>query len=252
MLILLSPAKNLDFTPTDVVPTPYRMKDDAALLMQAVGKLTQAKIKSLMDLSDKLAALNWQRFQHLDPQSTDVKSAILAFNGDVYQGLAAKTLDAAGLARAQSMLRILSGLYGVLRPLDGIQPYRLEMGRRLKTKRGATLYDFWGSRIAHQLAADVAGHAHPVIVNCASSEYFGAVDQKNLGVPVITCHFRQEKDSVVKTIGLYAKKARGQMARYAIDHGLDAPEGLKGFDTDGYGFQPGLSSSTDWVFLRRL
>lgn len=252
MLILLSPAKNMDFSPSDVVPTSYRMADDAGVLMGMVRKLTRAKIKSLMDLSDKLSDLNWQRFQSLDLKSTDVKCAILAFNGDVYQGVAAKTLDAAGLARAQGMVRILSGLYGVLRPMDGIQPYRLEMGTRLKTKRGANLYEFWGNRIARQLAADVADHAHSVIVNCASSEYFGAVDQKALGVPVITCHFRQEKDGVVKTIGLYAKKARGQMARYAIDHGLDTPEGLKGFDTDGYGFQPGLSSSTDWVFLRRL
>ncbi len=252
MLIVLSPAKKMDFTPTDVAATTPRLAADTQNLAAVTRALTPAKIKSLMDLSDSLSALNYQRFQSFDWESTDAKAAILAFNGDVYQGLNAKTLDAAGLNTAQNRVRILSGFYGVLRPLDGVLPHRLEMGTRLKTTRGATLYDFWGDRIARQLAADVADHPHRMIVNCASREYFAAVDQTTLNVPVITCHFKQEKAGVVKTIGIYAKKARGQMARYAIDHGLEGPDGLKTFDTDGYGFVPALSSPSDWVFVRRL
>ena len=151
---------------------------------------------------------------------------------------------------AQDHLRILSGLYGVLRPFDALQPYRLEMGTRLKTKRGANLYDYWGETISKTLNAAAEGQADPTLVNLASQEYFGAVDAKALKLPVVTCHFKEEKQGELRVLGFFAKKARGRMARYAIDNRIDRAEGLKGFDLDGYGFKPDLSTSTDWVFAR--
>jgi cytoplasmic iron level regulating protein YaaA (DUF328/UPF0246 family) len=176
--------------------------------------------------------------------------AALAFAGDVYDGLAARTLDVAALAWAQDRLRILSGLYGLLRPLDRIQPYRLEMGVRLAVDGGATLYDFWGDRLAKGLRAAAQGHADPTVVNLASQEYFGAVDAKALKLPLVTCHFKEESEAGVRIISFYAKVARGMMARYAIDHRIDQAEALKGFDRAGYAYVKSLSTDTDWTFVR--
>ena len=206
-----------------------------------------------MGISDKLALLNHERFRAFDPDSEDGVQAAMAFDGDVYHGLQARTLDKAGLAFAQSHLRILSGLYGLLRPLDLIQPYRLEMGVRLKTRRGASLYDFWGPRIAQALNEASEGTGEPVLINLASQEYFGAVDRKALNLPVVSCHFRERKgEEPPKLISFYAKKARGMMARFAIDHRLDRAEGLKDFTVAGYGFDAAASTTEDWVFVRSL
>jgi uncharacterized protein len=254
MLILLSPAKNLDFTPVapELALTHPRMSDDIAALAKVTVKLTRPKIAKLMHLSDKLADLNWHRFQELMPtlESDATLQAVLAFNGDVYQGLSARTLSAEDLDWAQDHLRVLSGLYGLLRPLDAIAPYRLEMGTRLKTKRGNSLYEFWGSRISKAINSDLDSATEPVVINLASTEYFGAVDKKALKARVITCHFKEIKDGEARILSFYAKKARGMMARYAIEGRIDRPEGLQDFSVEGYRFDPAVSKANDWVFTR--
>ena len=251
MLMVLSPAKNLSFEGAPQAPlTTPELKADIAELDFTTRKLRKADLKRLMDISDALADLNRARFQAFDPACEDGVQAAFAFNGDVYQGLKARTLDKASLAWAQDHLRILSGLYGVLRPLDAIQPYRLEMGVRLKTKRGADLYKFWKMPVAAQLNAQAKTLSDPTLVNLASQEYFGAVDVAALAAPVVNCHFKEEKDGDLRVLSFYAKRARGLMARYAIDRRIEQPEGLKAFDTDGYRFQPGLSGNSDWVFAR--
>ncbi|MFC0632466.1 peroxide stress protein YaaA [Brevundimonas balnearis] len=252
MLIVLSPAKRLDFSEPalSVAPTRPRMADDIASLAKTAKRQTKADLRRLMGISDDLARLNRERFQAFDPASDEGLPAALAFAGDVYQGLEARTLDAEALAFAQDRVRILSGLYGVLRPLDLIQPYRLEMGTRLKTRRGASLYDFWGDRISKLLNADAEGHADPTLVNLASQEYFGAVDAKALKLPVVTPQFREAKDGESRIISFFAKKARGTMARFAIDARVERAEDLKRFDRDGYRFDPDASTESDWIFIR--
>lgn len=253
MLIVLSPAKRLDFTETDpaLPATAPRFGDDIATLAKTAKRQTQADLRQLMSISADLAKLNQARFKAFDPTDTDAGvQAVLAFAGDVYQGLDARNLDAAALDWAQDRLRILSGLYGLLRPLDRIQPYRLEMGVRLKTRRGASLYDFWDDRISKQLNADAVGHAHPVLINLASQEYFGAVDARALKLTVVTPHFREEKDGESRIISFFAKKARGLMARWAIDRRIENPEDLKGFEAEGYRFNPDRSDARDWIFTR--
>jgi uncharacterized protein len=239
MLILLSPAKNLDYSPapSDVARTTPRLTDDIAALAKVTVKLKRPQIAKMMHLSEKLADLNWHRFQAFDPalDGEDTLQAVLAFNGDVYQGLAARDLSLDDLNWAQDHVRILSGLYGVLRPLDAIAPYRLEMGTRLKTKRGESLYDFWGPRLSKALNADLAGQDEPIVINLASTEYFSAVDKKALKARIITCHFKEVKDEQARILSFYAKKARGMMAR---------------FSAEGYQFDAALSSANDWVFTR--
>jgi cytoplasmic iron level regulating protein YaaA (DUF328/UPF0246 family) len=254
LLIVLSPAKRLDFTDADpaLPATTPRFAEDTSALSKSTRRLTRADLRRLMSISDKLADLNHDRFQAFDPEPADDLGvqAALAFAGDTYEGLAARELDAAALTWAQDRLRILSGLYGLLRPLDRIQPYRLEMGTRLKTRRGGSLYDFWGDRISRQLNHDAEGQADPVLVNLASQEYFGAVDAKALKIPVVTPHFREEKDGESRIISFFAKKARGGMARFAIDERIDRSEGLKAYDRDGYRFDKTASTATDWIFTR--
>lgn len=254
MLILLSPAKNMNFDPAPHAPKatkPLFLKD-ADELSLTTAKLTKPKIKSLMKISDKLAALNHERFQafRAGGKSNSLKQAALAFNGDVYLGFEAASLDAEELAFAQGQVRILSGLYGLLRPLDAIQPYRLEMGSRLKNPRGKNLYEFWGGKIAGELDKALAGHADPTVVNLASNEYFGAVDLKSLKAPVVTPVFREEKDGELRQLQFFAKRARGMMARWAAQNRVERAEDLKGFDVEGYAFRPDQSSSELWVFAR--
>ncbi len=252
--MVISPAKSLDFSPAPagVGATTPAMAEDIAELAKVARRLRKIDLKRLMSISDKLALLNYERFQAFEPQGEDGLQAALAFNGDVYDGLQARQLDKAGMAYAQDHLRILSGLYGLLRPLDVIQPYRLEMGVRLKTRRGPSLYAFWGDRIAKALNAAAEGQADPTLVNLASQEYFAAVDRKALTLPVVTCSFKERKGNELKIISFYAKKARGLMARYAIDHKIDRVEGLKDFKTAGYGFDPVLSTDQEWMFTRTL
>lgn len=252
MLILLSPAKRLDFSPVPGAPsaTEPRLLDETRRLATTTRRLSAAEIGRLMSLSDDLARLNRQRFQALDPDSGEGMPAALAFAGDVYQGLDARSLSAEDLAWAQDRVRILSGLYGVLRPLDRIQPYRLEMGTRLRTRRGATLYDFWGNRIARLLTEDAEGHADPTVVNLASQEYFGAVDARALKRPLVNVRFEEEKDGFRRVVSFHAKKARGMMARWAVLNRAERAEDLKGFDSAGYRFDPAASGERDWVFAR--
>ena len=253
MLIVLSPAKRLDFSePALTVPaTLPRFTDDLASLARTAKRQTKADLRRLMSISDDLARLNRERFQAFDPAATDVGiQAAFAFAGDVYQGLEARTLDETALAWSQDHLRILSGLYGLLRPLDRIQPYRLEMGVRLKTRRGSSLYDFWGDRISKQLNADAADQSDPTLVNLASQEYFGAVDARALKLPVVTPQFRETKDGESRIISFFAKKARGSMARFAIDERIGKAADLKAFARDGYAFDKAASTDTDWIFTR--
>ena len=252
MLIVLSPAKRLDFTEADpaLPASERRFREDTASLARTARGRTVAELRRLMSLSDDLARLNRARFQAFDAESTDGVQAAFAFAGDVYEGLKARDLDAAALDWAQNHIRILSGLYGLLRPLDRIQPYRLEMGTRLKTRRGNSLYDFWGDRISRCLNLDAEGHSDPTLVNLASQEYFGAVDARALKLPVVTPHFRESRDGESRIISFFAKKARGGMVRFAIDERIERAEDLKAFDRDGYRFDKAASTETDWIFIR--
>lgn len=252
MLVVLSPAKTLDFAPgpAGTPATRPELTRETAELAKAARRLTRADLRDLMGISEKLADLNWERFKAFDPACDGGVQAALAFAGDVYEGLDARSLGPDELQSAQSRVRILSGLYGLLRPLDCIQPYRLEMGVSLRTRRGATLYDFWGDRIAKALHAATADHDDPTIVNCASLEYFGAVDAKALKRPVVTAHFKEEKDGQARIVSFYAKKARGLMARFAVVQRIDRAEDLQAFDLDGYRFDKAGSTATDWTFVR--
>lgn len=252
MLIVISPAKSLDFTvgpPSAPLSLP-QLTDQTAELAKVTRKLRAADLKQMMSLSDNLAKLNRERFQAFDPASDEGLQAAFAFNGDVYSGLKARELDRKALSWAQDHLRILSGLYGVLRPMDAIQPYRLEMGVRLKTRRGQSLYDFWGPRVSEALNGAAQGHKDPTLVNCASGEYFGAVDRGALKLPVLSCRFLEEKDGEARIVSFYAKKARGLMARYVIDNRIERAADLRGFDVAGYCFSPELSSDAELTFRR--
>jgi cytoplasmic iron level regulating protein YaaA (DUF328/UPF0246 family) len=256
MLFLLSPAKSLNFdTPAGALPhtQPLFVRQSAELIALLRQKSPQ-EIASLMKLSDKLAGLNVARYQAWSPKFTakNAKQAVLAFDGDVYDGLDAKSLTTQDLAWAQDHLCILSGLYGVLRPLDYMQPYRLEMGTKLANARGKDLYQFWGSQIADYLNTRLAADMTPVLVNLASQEYFKSVDKKTLRARVVDCVFEDFKDGQYKIISFYAKRARGLMARFAATQRLSLPEQLQGFDLDGYAFAPAQSGADKLVFRSQL
>ncbi len=251
MLLVISPAKSLDFTPApaDLPLTERLFVKETADLAKVTRRLKRADLKRLMSISDALATLNVERFKAFDPESPDGVQAAFAFDGDVYAGLDARSLDRAGLDWAQDHLRILSGFYGLLRPLDAIQPYRLEMGVRLKTRRGSNLYDYWGPRLAKALNTAAEGHADPTLVDLASQEYFGAVDRRALKLPLVQVRFLEEKDGEARVLSFFAKKARGLIARWAIEHRIDRAEGLKDFAVDGYRFSA-HASEREWTFVR--
>lgn len=249
MLIVVSPAKKMDMDPAEgVTPTAPRFETEASELAEVARDLTQGDLKKLMGISDTLAKLNADRFR--DFGEMERKPAALAFAGDTYQGLEAKSLEASELDWAQDHLRILSGLYGVLRPLDEIEPYRLEMGSRLKTEQGKNLYEYWGDKIAKLLNVDGEAVNGDVLINCASQEYFGAVDRTALKLRVITPVFKEMKAGEPKIVSFYAKRARGAMARFIIQNRLTDAEAIKGFDLGGYQFAPALTQGDDWVFVR--
>ncbi|WP_210396212.1 peroxide stress protein YaaA [Motiliproteus sediminis] len=254
MLILISPAKTLDFDtpPTTDQATQPDFLDQAEALIKQLREYPPQQIATLMKLSDKLATLNAARFgQWQRPFTTDnAKQALLAFKGDVYTGLDAPSLDAAGLTFAQQHLRILSGLYGLLRPLDLMQPYRLEMGTRLANPAGKDLYAYWGEQITEALNQLLQQQQIDTLVNLASNEYFKSVQPKSLNARLVTPVFKDQKNGQYKIISFYAKKARGLMARYAIDHRITDAEALKGFDSEGYYYAPAQSDADTWVFLR--
>lgn len=254
MLAVLSPAKSLDFSPApDALPhTRPDLAEDTRQLATVTRTLGPGDLKRLMSISDALADLNHARFQVFgDPRPQETaKQAALAFSGDTYVGLDAGTLRQEDLIWAQDHLRILSGLYGLLRPLDLIEPYRLEMGTRLENPRGKDLYAFWKGRLNSALETILDGHAAPVVINLASTEYFKAVEAKTLRHTVITPVFHEERDDKSRVIGLMAKRARGMMARWMIERRLDDPAALKDFTAGGYSFRPERSDATTWVFAR--
>ncbi|HPE31854.1 MAG TPA: peroxide stress protein YaaA [Parvularculaceae bacterium] len=254
MLILLSPAKNLNFDPAPGAPAPTKpaLLKDASELAAVAKKLSKAQIKRLMSISDKLAELNHERFQALraDGKSNGAKQAALAFNGDVYLGLDAKTMSKDDFAFAQNHLRILSGLYGLLRPLDAIEPYRLEMGSKLKNPRGANLYEFWGDRIAQEINKAAKDQKDPTIVNLASNEYFSAVDLSVLKGPLVTPTFKEEKDGQLRQLQFFAKRARGLMARWMIDNRIDNARDLKKFNVEGYRLAETSKDGASLLFVR--
>ena len=254
MIIVLSPAKTLDFE-SPPVTSHFSQPDflpESARLVSKLKKLPASRLEEMMEISPALAQLNAERFRSWKPpfDRGNARQAALAFAGDVYEGLSAPTLDEAALGWAQERVRILSGLYGVLRPLDLIQPYRLEMGTRMETGRGPDLYRFWGERIANALATELATHAHPVLVNLASNEYFRAVPPKALGLRIVQPVFEERRESGWKVVSFSAKRARGSMTRYAIDQRIEDPVALKAFDRDGYRFDPSASDTDTWVFRR--
>lgn len=252
MLIVLSPAKRLDFeTPPHVsTHSQPRFLTQARRLAGILKKLDARELASLMSISDPLAALNVARYGQWKLPFTprNARPAMLAFAGDVYEGLDAASLDEADLAWAQDRVRILSGLYGVLRPLDLIQPYRLEMGTRLENPKGRDLYAWWGQRLAQAIDEELAMHASPVLVNLASTEYFKALG--GLRSRIVQPVFQERRPNGWKVMAFAAKRARGAMTRYAIEERIDDPMRLQTFDVDGYRFEPAASNETKWVFRR--
>ena len=254
MLIVLSPAKTLDLeTPvTTKLSTTPDFLDRSGQLIDVLRRYSPHQISELMDISDTLAHLNVGRYASWSPDAHDARQAIMAFNGDVYAGFDARTLKPAQLAYAQSHVRILSGLYGVLRPLDMIHPHRLEMGTRLPTAAGKDLYAFWGESVTGALNGVLAANGSEVLVNLASEEYFKSVKPKLLAAPVITPVFEEWKNGKYKIISFFAKRARGLMARYAAVKGITDPAKLKRFKVDGYAFDKKASDESNWVFRRKL
>jgi hypothetical protein len=255
MLFLLSPAKSLDYAPpaADVPYTQPLFVPQSAELIGLLRQQSPQEIAALMDLSDALAGLNVARYQAWSTRCTEknAKQAVLAFNGDVYEGLNAASLDADALAWLQDHVCILSGLYGVLRPLDRMQPYRLEMGTRLANAQGKDLYKFWGSQISVYLNGRLQRDVSPVVVNLASQEYFKAVDGKVLKARVLECVFEEFKGGQYKVISFYAKRARGLMARYAATHRLVTPKQLENFAEEGYAYDAAASRPERLVFRRK-
>ena len=256
MLLVISPAKNLDYE------TPAKTKqksepdflDDAQALIEELRDLAPQDVSKLMSISDKLGVLNYDRYQQWSTPFTEdnAKQAMLAFNGDVYTGLDAESFKADDFKFAQKHLRILSGLYGLLRPLDLMQAYRLEMGTKFENRRGKNLYEFWGDIITEALNKQLKTLKSEVLVNLASNEYFKSVKPKNLNAEVITPVFKDWKGDKYKIISFYAKKARGLMCQYAIKNRVTDAEDLKAFDLEGYAYNEGMSSAKEWVFTRQL
>ena len=249
MLAVISPSKTQDFDPTQIgVFTQTRQIEQSQVLVDLLKNKTQDEIASLMSISDKLAKLNYDRFQNFStPFDFDnAKQALLAFKGDVYNGIDAPSLSKKDLIFAQDNLRMLSGLYGVVRPLDLIAPYRLEMGTKLNNPKGKNLYEFWGDKISQVLNEDES----EVIINLASNEYFKGIDQKSLNAKIINIAFKEFKGDKYKIIGIYAKRARGLMVQYMIKNRIQNPQELKAFNWEEYQFKEALSDAKTWVFTR--
>ena len=252
MLVTLSPAKSLDLSPVDRAATEPAFAADATRLAKTMRGKSLKDLKALMGLSDDLARLNRDRFRAFAdaPEPEATRPAALMFDGDTYKGLEARTLSQDDLDWAQTRVCILSGLYGLLRPSDAIQPYRLEMGTRLKTRRGGSLYDYWGDRLARELKARAGSLGTDTLINCASQEYFAAADRPALGLRVITPQFLDVKGEKARQVSFYAKRARGAMARFVIERRLTDPDGIKDFAAGGYAFDADLSDGDTWAFVR--
>ncbi|HIB27920.1 MAG TPA: peroxide stress protein YaaA [Candidatus Thioglobus sp.] len=249
MLAVISPSKKQDFSTPDIADhTLPRQLEESVELIDIMKEKSQTEIAKLMSISDKLSELNFNRFQSFNTPFTldNAKQALLAFKGDVYNGIDAPNLTKKDLEFAQDHLRMLSGLYGVVRPLDLIEPYRLEMGTRLENANGKNLYEFWGDKISNILNDD----EQEVIINLASNEYFKGIDKKSLNAKIINIAFKEFKGDKYKIIGIYAKRARGLMVNYMIKNRITSPEPLKAFETEGYQFREEMSDETTWVFTR--
>lgn len=254
MLILLSPSKTLDFSKQSLTrrrSTPPLLHDTEELL-RTLRTLSPAQLAKLMNVGDELAEATCRQFAEWSPRPKPggAKQAVLAYRGNAYVGLDAESFSADDFDFAHATLRILSGLYGVLRPLDRIQPYRLEMAARLKTPRGKNLYEFWGTRLTECLNNELKRQPEPVVMNLASNEYFKALQPKQLAGRIVTAHFKEAKNGGFKAVSAFAKKARGLMAAHIIKNRLTTPDDARAFNTEGYRFHPELSSENDWVFTR--
>ena len=254
MLIVVSPAKKLDYDtpPTTEQSTLPDFLDQSQILIDRLRQFSALDIAELMKLSMNLAELNFDRYEAWQQQvdSASGKQCVLAFKGDVYQGLDADSFSKDDLQHAQQHLRILSGLYGLLKPLDLMRPYRLEMGTSLSNERGKNLYEFWGTLITEAINAQLVEQGDDVLINLASNEYFKSVKPKQVAGRIITPQFKEKKNGQYKMIGVYAKKARGLLSRFILLNRLRDPEDIKAFDVDDYVFNPALSSGDNWVFSR--
>jgi cytoplasmic iron level regulating protein YaaA (DUF328/UPF0246 family) len=255
MITVVSPAKTLDYESpfADVAPSQPQFVDEAAVLTNKLKRMSVKKIGEMMSISPTLAQLNSARYQEWAPEFTDANSrpALFAFKGDVYLGLDATTLSGNDLDYAQEHLRILSGLYGVLRPLDRMQPYRLEMGTSLPVRRSKNLYQFWDAKITEAINADLAAADTDTLVNLASNEYFNAVKPKALNATVVSPVFKDWKNGQYKIISFFAKKARGSMTRFIIQNRIETADGLRNFDTDGYVYNADMSTDAKPLFTRK-
>lgn len=254
MIILISPAKSLDFETPSIVETKsnVQFKDEIQSLVSQLKELNHQDISKLMGVSETLAKLNFERFQNFGKTYTakNSKTALLAFQGDVYQGMKAETFSEKEFSHAQDHLRILSGLYGILRPLDWIQPYRLEMGTKFQNSGGKNLYEFWGSKITDNVNKELKKSKSDFLVNLASNEYFKSIKKKDITLPIITPQFKDQKNGQFKMISFFAKKARGAMTAYLIKNEVKSYEDLKKFEWDGYSFNEELSKEWEPCFTR--
>jgi cytoplasmic iron level regulating protein YaaA (DUF328/UPF0246 family) len=253
MIIVISPSKTLDFSPNSFhTHTQPRQLGQSQELIDTVKQLSPDDLAGLMKISDKLSLLNWQRYQDFQqPFNLDnAKQALLAFKGDVYGGIDSNNYNEDDFAFAQKHLRILSGLYGALKPLDLIQPYRLEMGTRLQNDHGKNLYEFWETQVTELLNQDFNDSASPLLINLASNEYYKVIQPKLLKATILTLAFKENKAGVYKTIGIHAKRARGLMTNFIIKNHLTEAEQIKAFDNENYAFNQSLSSEKEWVFSR--
>ncbi len=254
MLAIVSPAKKLQFS--DDLPkgnmTQPLFKSEIKSLVKTLQDKSAADLMQMMHISEKLGTLNYERYQGFADQFDvdTARQAAFLFQGDTYVGLQAESLSDDDLNYAQDHFAILSGLYGILRPLDLMQPYRLEMGTKFSNDNGENLYDFWGDKITAYIKGAIKDHKAPYVINLASNEYIKAVDAKSFGTAFITCHFKENRDGKLKTIGLMAKRARGMMARYIIQNKVEAPSGLEGFTADGYAYDANLSDAQNLFFVR--
>lgn len=254
MLAIVSPAKKLQFS--DDLPkgnmTQPLFKSEIKSLVKILQDKSVADLMQMMHISEKLGTLNYERYQGFADQFDvdTARQAAFLFQGDTYVGLQAESLSDDDLNYAQDHFAILSGLYGILRPLDLMQPYRLEMGTKLNNDKGENLYDFWGYKITNYIKDAIKDHKAPYVINLASNEYIKAVDMKSFGDAFITCHFKENKDGKLKTIGLMAKRARGMMARYIIQNKIESPAGLQAFTEGGYAYDADLSDPQNLFFIR--
>ncbi|NCF32793.1 MAG: peroxide stress protein YaaA [Proteobacteria bacterium] len=254
MLAILSPAKTLDYqTPlTTDKSSAAEFNGESKELIATLRKFAPADIASLMKISDKLAELNHRRYAEWQPKPSDdnARPAVFAFKGDVYQGLDAGSMSARDINFAQKHLRVLSGLYGLLRPLDLMQPYRLEMGTRLATRRGSNLYEFWGNKVTDHINKALAEQSSKVLVNLASNEYYNVVQPERIDGRILNINFKELRDGKYRFVSFSAKKARGLMARYMVDQRITRVSKLRQFNVDNYAFNDALSDDDNWIFTR--